>query len=629
VTQLLQHLVDTGKVSVDEVKSSYQSLVDCALAELKKDATRASDLSSVTVVASGNGTSTLPSPSQSDPIGAKANSGTGTPLNNPMHTFCFLVGRKSDWEGKERDEIGDRALFEKLQTQAGIPAAHCDYLADSQATAGACQQRLQGMLELTTAADTLIFYYGGHGHWKGFHTAKRQWKHVHVVDTIEKYFNGHTVVLLVDCCNAANLIDILKERKLRCNYICLTASPPFKESGPQYTMTACLIDGLEGSLAIPRAQSDVTLTDLIAYMADRHAFEKGDLLCSYVFGSIDPLTPFLTAGARYHRDCNFTRSMSVVQDSPAYSRVPAAPNIGERVFYRHAGGTVKTLQGDSVYFYPSWFEGRVEQNNDDGRCRIKAMNPLYKNISWEVTVSPADLLNDLHMGSFFDVSTDFMNANVALAKQFKYLDLGAFRAGAKVRALWWDGILHPGIVLDYKQVDWEDFLEEDSGRQYPAAGPHVPVRWVLEGDAWDMVPVSRIVGEPENEGQQDVAAMVRSITTTSEESLACAAKEFTSERQVLIKSIESAGKKIVDAKELFGTTKLKYYWPTDDRDWNDGHSVCAEDVDLFELARHANYDVLGDYCPMHCPKFWCEDHKTTIYPAKYLARRDDSKATNA
>jgi hypothetical protein len=233
------------------------------------------------------------------------------------------------------------------------------------------------------------------------------------------------------------------------------------------------------------------------------------------------------------------------------------------------------------------------------------------------------------MGSFFDISTDFMNANVALAKQFKYFDFGAFRAGAKVRALWWDGILHPGIVLDYKQVDWEDFLEEDSGRQYPAAGPHVPVRWVLEGDAWDMVPVSRIVGEPENEGQQDVAAMVRSITTTSEESLACAAKEFTSERQVLIKSIESAGKKIVDAKELFGTTKLKYFWPTDDRDWNDGHSVCAEDVDLFELARHANYDVLGDYCPMHCPKFWCEDHKTTIYPAKYLARRDDSKATNA
>lgn len=625
--QLLQHLVDTQKVSVEEVQSSYQFLVERAVAQLNEDETSENDTLTQHVVVNVTGSGSFASPSAPATSSANATT-TGDPLNNPARTFCFLVGCKSDWEGKERDEIGDRALFEKLQTQAGIPVAQCDYLADSEATAGACQRRLKKILEFTTAEDTFIFYYGGHGHWKGFNTGEKRWKHVHVIETIEKYFRGHTVLLLVDCCNAANLIEVLKKRKLRCNYICLATSPPFKESGPNYTLTACLVDALDGSPKIPRTKTDVSLSDLVAFMADRHAFDKGDLLCSYVSEHVDPTTPFFTTGARRHRGSSFARNLSVTQDAPSYSRVPSQPDIGARVFYRHAGGPINTVQGESVYFYPSWFEGRVVENNVDGSCRIKAMNPLYKDISWEVTVAPANLLNDLHMGLFCDVSEDFMNANVELAQQFKYLDFGAFRAGTRVRALWWDGILHPGVVLDYMQVDWEGFLEDEAARGFPAAGPHVPVRWVLEGDAWDMVPVSRIMAEPEKEGHQDVAAMVRYIEATSEQALARAAEELTSERQVLIKSIESAGKRIVDAKKIFGATKLKYFWPTDDRDWNQGHAVCPEDVDLFELARHANYDVLGDYCALHCPKFWCKDHTTTVYPVKYIARPDDPKATN-
>lgn len=634
--QLLQHLVDSGRVSIDQVKSSYQTLIDHARIALNDDGSAAEQPPSA------------PLP-KNNTMGSRSDT---TALNDPAHTFCFLVGCKSDWEGKDRDEIGDRALFKKLETI--IPDAQCTYLADEQATAGNCQRRLEEMLKRTTSADALVFYYGGHGHWRGFNTEGRRWKHVQVVDTIERYFCGHTVLLLVDCCNAANMIQILKETKhpaRRCNYICLASSPPFRESGPTYSMTACLLDALEhGSPKIPRgvaAQTEyVTLSDLIAYMADRHALEKGDLLCSYVSGNVDPATPFLTTTATATTKNGHSITSGVVRasslfaarpttsmvqdDAPTFARVPAVPEIGARVYYRHPGGVIHTLQGESMYCYPSWFEARVVGNSNDGGCRIRGMDPLDKNNLWEVTVDPSKelLLNDVFMGLFCDVGNDFITANVQLAKQFKYIDFSAFRAGTKVRALWWDGILHPGVVLDYMEVDWEGFLENNAGRDFPAAGPHVPVRWVLEGNAWDMVPVSRIiVAESESpcDDNQDPASIARFIKETSDSALARAAEEFTSERQVLIKSIESAGKTIVNARTAFGTSKLKYFWPTDDRDWNDGHAVCIEDVDLFEMARHANYDVSGEYCAMHCPKFWCQDYTTTIYPIKYVARRDDPK----
>jgi hypothetical protein len=124
----------------------------------------------------------------------------------------------------------------------------------------------------------LIFYYGGR-YFRGFGTPGCTFEYGVLIEEIERWFQGDRVILLADCCASGNLChEIDDPPSMRHNYVAIASTQPHMEAGAAWCITTCWINLLKKNYC------QVSLSQIIAYMADETARTKGDCLASFCRG---------------------------------------------------------------------------------------------------------------------------------------------------------------------------------------------------------------------------------------------------------------------------------------------------------------------------------------------------------
>ena len=173
---------------------------------------------------------------------------------------------------------------------------------------------------------------------------------------------------------------------------------------------------------------------------------------------------------------------------------------------------------------------------------------------------------------------------------------------------------------------WTNVAEISTG-----SGPHVVVEWKGKHRP-SFVPLhqiffSTVENRDENlQGHADKTAMRKSplMTRTS----LCNQKTILSQQQQkLIRGLESSGKSIGNAEQIFGTAELSAFW-VEDEIWYDATPInigCQDDTIRTKskksqsenlLTSHFEYTLPGIYCPIEY-----EDGVRQLIPVSYIFRR--------
>jgi hypothetical protein len=518
----------------------------------------------------------------------------------PESFFVFIVGICAEWEG-DRADYGDIGLY-NAHIYAGVPTKQIIHIKDRDATRSHCEDQLMKFLKTTVPDSTLVFYYGGHGGPLGFHTLKYSWPYQDVVNTIDESFAGDRVVLLADCCASGNLSQwIQPPHRLRHSYVCLMASPPFREAGAEYVMTSCWINALQ------RNNGALSLSIIISYMADETARIKGDLLAVSCCGK--ETNP---------ENCTWLPSLSTekvkgklewenpIEVLPDEAKVGSDCAVGDRVFYRHHGGRLTPDSTETVM--PIWLEATVQSKAQDGRLQIKVKD-LTTDIETQMVVSQAKLLSEWQMWSTLVVPARFNDAECILARLYRYIDYSV-PPSTPVTVRWSDGILYDALTMDWREVDWRDFLESGSCKENGPAGPYIPVRWIEE-KTFSVVSLEHV------ELPLSLQASVNNNTPLGAKEAAESGDVLPGQREALLKSLQTCGKIVCDANKIFGTSKLEGIWPEED-EWYDVVALKPAEVSLETLASHAWLTAKGEYVPVR----FCDDNETLLIPLGLVKRRE-------
>jgi hypothetical protein len=253
---------------------------------------------------------------------------------DPRTTRVFAIGVLRYPDGEHWPVAGrrDAVLIDTLRAR-GVPRENIASVTDADATRAAVTARLDAHLGAAGPADTLWFYFAGHGlrekHGGAFALYDGTWPHAELFTAIERRFAGHSAILTADACFSGNLAVQAPIRAGRVAYAALTSSLSTAVSTAAWTFTDCLIAGLDGRLAID-ADGDgiLRLSELATYAERRMAAIDGQLSS---FATANGFSPELVLG-------------------PALRK--AHPAIGEVMLARYGDGwlkvTVNAVDGDDV-----------------------------------------------------------------------------------------------------------------------------------------------------------------------------------------------------------------------------------------------------------------------------------------
>ena len=518
----------------------------------------------------------------------------------PESFFVYIVGVCSEWENG-RAEYGDIGLY-NAHIYAGIPTNQIVHIKDNDATKSNCEEQLMKFLKTTVPNSTLIFYYGGHGGPLGFHTLKDTWPYKHVVKTINASFAGDRVVLLADCCASGNLSRwIQPPYRLRHSYVCLMSIPPFREAGSEWVMTMCWINALQ------RNNGALSLSTIISYMADETARIKGDLLAVSCCGK-DANPP----------NCTWLPSLSPekvkgklewenpIEFLPEEAKVGSDCAVGDRVFYRHHGGRLTPDSTETLM--PIWLEATAQSKAQDRRLRINVKD-LNTHIETQMVVSLTKLLSEIQMWSTLVLPDQFNDAEIALARLCRYIDYSV-PPSTPVNVRWSDGMLYNALTMDWREVDWEAYLESGSCKENGLTGPYIPVRWIEE-ETLSIVSLEHV------EFPLSLQVSVKNDTPLGAKESSESGDVVPGQKEALLKSLQTCGKFVCDANKVFGTSKLAGIWPEED-EWYDVVALDPAEVSLKTLASHAWFTAKGEYCPVQ----FCDDNETLLLPLELVKRRE-------
>jgi hypothetical protein len=518
----------------------------------------------------------------------------------PESFFVFIVGVCGEWENG-RAEYGDIGLY-NAHIYAGIPTQQIIHVKDNDATKSNCEEQFAKFLKTTVPNSTLIFYYGGHGGPLGFHTLKDTWPYQDVVKTIDASFAGDRVVLLADCCASGNLSRWMQPPyRLRHSWCCLMSAPPFREAGSEWVMTTCWINALQ------RNNGALCLSTIISYMADETTRVKGDLLAVSCCGKdanpkICTWLPSLSS-EKVKGKLEWENPVEVLPDE---AKVGSDCAVGDRVFYRHHGGRLTPDATETLM--PIWLEATVQSKAHDGRLQIKVKD-LNTHIETQIVVSLTKLLSEMQMWSTLVLPDRLDDAECFLARLCRYIDYSVPHS-SPVTVRWSDGILYDALTMDWREVDWEGFLESGSCKENGPSGPYIPVRWIEE-KTFSIVSLEHV------EFPLSLRVSLKNNTPLGAKKSSKSGDVLPGQREALLKSLQTCGKSVCDANKVFGTSKLAGIWPEED-EWYDVVALRPAEVSLETLASHAWFTAKGEYCPVR----FCDDNETLLLPLELVKRRE-------
>jgi hypothetical protein len=205
------------------------------------------------------------------------------------------------------------------------------------------------------------------------------------------------------------------------------------------------------------------------------------------------------------------------------------------------------------------------------------------------------------------VPAKFYKVQCELAKNFKYLDYSLTPATA-VNVIDENDKTYDASVIDWRDVDWKKYLASGSCDNSRPYGPYVAIYWLNDKKTL-VVPLGRIVVP----GHDSLSASDSNFLGTMK---ADDGNGNLWQRKALWKSIESCGKKVCNAGEALGTSKLSCFWP-EDGEWYDADALDPSSISLDVLASHVMFTVAGKYCPV----YYEEDYTTYLIPLHYIRKR--------
>ena len=546
---------------------------------------------------------------------------TQTPLHqptqrdDPRNYFVFIVGVCAQWGG--RSKYGDIALYE-AHRDAWIPDDQIVFLKDDNASKQNCVDSLSKLLENSFEQSTLIFYYGGHGHATGFNTPGRTFRYKELIRQIEASFRGDRVILLADCCASGNLAEFVRTPlALRHSYVCLMSTQPYMEAGADWCMTICWINVLKSK------GRSLSLSQVIAYMADETAISKGDCLASYCRGaetSPDNCTwiPRLqssssnTSSSQGLHNLTFRDPLTTL---PEQSKVGMDCKVGQRVYYRHPGGSLPGVE-PSVQLMPCWMQAYIRQKHNDHRNRSVSLTVddlVDDDLTFEITVPIASLLSEYQMWTTWVVPDEFYAAQCAMARKFKYFDYSV-RPSTPVSVLWDDdGKTYNATVMDWRDVDWGEYEDDDDISLRGPLGPQIVVHWDDE-NKFSLVPLANV--KSRNNVGAKLSRFFTDASHVTSSQMNSNNNDTTQQKQqaCLIKSLETCGKIVIDGQKLFGSSLLSCPYPKDDEVY-DAVALDIPSTSLETLASHAPFTAVGEYCAVR----YLEDDELQLIPVEYVS----------
>jgi len=338
------------------------------------------------------------------------------------------------------------------------------------------------------------------------------------------------------------------------------------------------------------------------------------LLLNYVYAKACP------SNGEFEAFCSLAKHLEVAlpnRTEESHSKKAYDPDktysVGDKVHYRHPGGS----PGSGIPFVmPAWFAANVTSCTEQGLVELSVDDPAHSR-TWNVTVDPKVevLLDDMAIGSPLLVSDACNKAQCKLAEHFKYLNYSAIAPNRRVKVLWFDGQVYDAVTMIWSDMDWSGFVRDEIYKRNPTVGAHVLVDWVEE-DAYSLVPVGR-VALAEEVADIPKRDLVELMTENAQASESVALEDMTSPHDALLKSLESRGASICNARDVLGTSEVNCYW-LEDREWLDAEALHPSEIFLEDLAVSREYDVAGQYCLV---RFAGEEEQYLI-PMRYVRRRD-------
>jgi len=195
----------------------------------------------------------------------------------PKRTWVVAVGViEGSWSTETRR---DTVLLETLKAQ-GLPGEQVLFLADSEATIEATEERMAAHLARAGEGDLVIFYftgYSGGSDNQQFVLTDGEWSTHRVFALIERHFPGDHALLLGDTAYSGALAAQLPLRTGRITYAALTSSVPGGCATGTWIYTDSLIEAFEGKTTDSDGDGHISLIDVANHVERQMAADAGKL----------------------------------------------------------------------------------------------------------------------------------------------------------------------------------------------------------------------------------------------------------------------------------------------------------------------------------------------------------------
>jgi len=234
----------------------------------------------------------------------------------PQRTWVFAVGalkfdRKTTFSFPNKDRADVKLL--DVWKKRGVPESQIVFIKNEEATKAGIEARLTPFAQQPKAADTLIFYYTGHGgrdmnsptRAVSFSTydTRSTWTVNSIVETIERHFRGKQVLYFADCCHSGALADRISRGRQRAAALCSAHVTSTSTGNWTFTETLVRVFGGDGISDADRNGS-ITFTEGSAFVCREMVAFEDQLTARGLAGGfpagfqLSPATTIPPAGAR-------------------------------------------------------------------------------------------------------------------------------------------------------------------------------------------------------------------------------------------------------------------------------------------------------------------------------------------
>jgi hypothetical protein len=277
----------------------------------------------------------------------------------PQRTWVFAVGalkfdRKTTFSFPNKDRADVKLL--DVWKKRGVPESQIVFIKNEEATKAGIEARLAPFAQQPRAADTLIFYYTGHGgrdmgspsRAVSFATydTRSTWTVNSIVETIERHFRGKQVLYFADCCHSGALADRISRGRQRAAALC-SANVTSTSTG-NWTFTETLVRVFDGDgISDANRDGSITFTEGAAFVHREMVAFEDQLAARGLAGGFPP----------------------GLQISPTTTSPPPGGRIGEVI-------EVKTKD--------KWWTGRIIEEKGN---RVKVTHPGW-GADWDEWAGP-------------------------------------------------------------------------------------------------------------------------------------------------------------------------------------------------------------------------------------------------